>query len=144
MAGRKRQVGCTAVARHEVGPLDATGSVPDKAASVRGFRSWPRSWGRPRAQARCAHLARSATQAARQPLHCTGRVPSWAPATQAASSCPASRALLCGGGWGCSPRWVRILPIAGGARRAAVGAAGRAAQAQPRLRIYIHFSIVHS
>jgi hypothetical protein len=33
MARRKRQVGCTAPARHEVGPLDAAGSVPEKAAS---------------------------------------------------------------------------------------------------------------
>jgi hypothetical protein len=30
-------------------------------ASVHGSPSWPRSRARPRAQARCAHLARSAT-----------------------------------------------------------------------------------
>jgi hypothetical protein len=37
-------------------------------------------------------------EAAPQPLHSTGRVPSWASATQAANSCPASRVLLRGGG----------------------------------------------
>ncbi|MFN8994227.1 MAG: hypothetical protein ACK5X3_11290, partial [Pseudomonadota bacterium] len=98
MARHTLQVGRTAAARHEVGPPDAPGSVPGKAASVHGVRLRPRARARPRAQACRALIARSATQAARQPLHATGRVPAWAPASQAANSSPASRALLRGGG----------------------------------------------
>jgi hypothetical protein len=81
MARRKRQVGGKAAARHEGGPPDAPCSVPEKAASVHGLRCGPRSRARPGAQARCAHIARTANRAARQPLHCCASAPVPASAT---------------------------------------------------------------
>jgi hypothetical protein len=81
LARRKRRVGSRAAEWREADPLLAPGRVCDRAAGVHGVRSWPRSRARRRARARCAHIARSVTQAARQPLHATERVPAWAPAS---------------------------------------------------------------
>jgi len=92
------QVERTAAVRPEVGPPVAPGSVPEKAANVHGVRFRPHSRARSRARARWAHIARSTTQATRQPLYATRRAPAWALATQAPKPCSASCALTRGGG----------------------------------------------
>ncbi len=56
LARRKRRVGSKAAERREADPLLAPGRVCDRAAGVHGVRF------RPRARARCAHIACSVTQ----------------------------------------------------------------------------------